>query len=173
MQKRLLLRGAVLGLLVLVLAVWSTAQLSGAYTIDPAGSGAKNYKTFAAAATALGADLAIDWWTIDGGGATFTAGGEFELSGTIGQPDAGPGSAGMSGGPYSLKGGFWVTPPCWCLADLNGDGLRDGDDIQGLLDCLLGSGFRCPCADVDANGILEIADVTVFVAGLLAGDACP
>ena len=44
----------------------------------------------------------IDWFTIDGGGGTST-GGVFAISGTIGQPDAGV----MSGGQYSLNGGFW------------------------------------------------------------------
>jgi hypothetical protein len=38
---------------VLTLAAWSAAQLSGAYTIDPNGSGSKNYKTFALATAAL------------------------------------------------------------------------------------------------------------------------
>src|SRR5947208_12407277 len=44
----------------------------------------------------------IDWFTIDGGGGTST-GGVYSVSGTIGQPDAGA----MSGGNYSLTGGFW------------------------------------------------------------------
>ena len=44
----------------------------------------------------------IDWSTVDGGGGTST-GGVFTVSGTIGQPDAGA----MSGGDYSLTGGFW------------------------------------------------------------------
>ena len=35
----------------------AVAQLSGTYTIDPAGSGARNYKTFAAATTALQAGI--------------------------------------------------------------------------------------------------------------------
>ena len=47
-------------------------------------------------------NFAINWFTIDGGGGTST-GGVFSVSGTIGQPDAGP----MSGGVYSLVGGFW------------------------------------------------------------------
>jgi hypothetical protein len=46
--------------------------------------------------------FSIDWHTIDGGGGTST-GGVFAVSGTIGQPDAGV----MSGGSYSLAGGFW------------------------------------------------------------------
>ncbi len=44
----------------------------------------------------------IDWFTIDGGGGTST-GGVYSVSGTIGQPDAGR----MSGGSYSVDGGFW------------------------------------------------------------------
>src|SRR2546427_1362679 len=45
----------------------------------------------------------IDWFTIDGGGGTST-GGVYQVSGTIGQPDAG---RTMSGGNYSVDGGFW------------------------------------------------------------------
>jgi hypothetical protein len=48
-----------------------------------------------------GYDLA--WWTVDGGGETFSTGGSYTLGGTIGQPDAGV----MSGGTYTLGGGFW------------------------------------------------------------------
>jgi len=45
----------------------------------------------------------IDWFTIDGGGGTST-GGVYQVSGTVGQPDAGPT---MNGGNYSIAGGFW------------------------------------------------------------------
>jgi hypothetical protein len=45
----------------------------------------------------------IDWFTIDGGGGVST-GGVYQVSGTIGQPDAG---AAMTGGNYSVSGGFW------------------------------------------------------------------
>lgn len=44
----------------------------------------------------------MDWSTIDGGGATST-GGQYAVSGTIGQPDAGT----TAGGSYVLEGGFW------------------------------------------------------------------
>ena len=47
-------------------------------------------------------NFAIDWFTIDGGGGTST-GGVYSISGTIGQPDAGPV---LTGGNYSLVGGF-------------------------------------------------------------------
>ena len=46
----------------------------------------------------------LDWWTVDGGGATSSAGGSYSLSGTIGQPDAGT----STGGTYTLSGGFWT-----------------------------------------------------------------
>jgi hypothetical protein len=48
------------------------------------------------------AQYAIDWFTIDGGGGV-SGGGNYSLSGTIGQPDAGA----MTGGGYTLEGGFW------------------------------------------------------------------
>ena len=66
-------------------------------------------KTFLGLACAVGLTTAvsaqsysIDWFTIDGGGGTST-GGVYSVSGTIGQPDAGK----MSGGNYSIEGGFW------------------------------------------------------------------
>ena len=55
---------------------------------------------------ALGAhaeNFTIDWSTVDGGGGTST-GGVYAVSGTIGQPDA---SGALSGGQYSVVGGFW------------------------------------------------------------------
>lgn len=55
------------------------------------------------AAVAQGFD--ISWYTIDGGGSTLCTGGAFQLAGTIGQPDAS--AASMTGGSFSLTGGFW------------------------------------------------------------------
>jgi len=45
----------------------------------------------------------IDWYKIAGGGGNST-GGTFQVSGTIGQPDA---SGPMTGGNCSVTGGFW------------------------------------------------------------------
>ena len=45
----------------------------------------------------------IDWYKIAGGGGTST-GSVYSVSGTVGQPDA---SGAMSGGNYSVTGGFW------------------------------------------------------------------
>jgi len=51
----------------------------------------------------LAQNYSIDWYKIAGGGGTST-GGTYQVSGTIGQPEAG---AAVSGGSYSLTGGFW------------------------------------------------------------------
>lgn len=48
----------------------------------------------------------IVWYTMDGGGTTFSAGGGYTLGSTIGQADAGV----ASGGSYTLYGGFWGSP---------------------------------------------------------------
>jgi len=45
----------------------------------------------------------IGWYKIAGGGGTSTNG-QYSVSGTIGQPDAG---MAMSGGSFSVSGGFW------------------------------------------------------------------
>jgi hypothetical protein len=47
--------------------------------------------------------FSIDWWTVDGGGGA-SSGGDFTLSGTAGQADAGA----LAGGGLSLQGGFWT-----------------------------------------------------------------
>src|SRR5207237_460684 len=83
----------------------------------------------------------------DGGGGTSTGGG-YSLSGTIGQPDASSFTSPMSGGNYSLVGGFW-QPTC-CPADLNGDGQVDGADIQVFIQCMH-DGSGCSCADFTGN----------------------
>lgn len=51
-------------------------------------------------------NFSLPWHTTDGGGGAST-GGAFALTGTIGQPEAG---APLSGGAFSLSGGFWALP---------------------------------------------------------------
>jgi uncharacterized repeat protein (TIGR01451 family) len=58
---------------------------------------------FAVPASAQTYDLS--WYTVDGGGATFSAGGAYSLGATIGQADA---SGALTGGSYSVVGGFWA-----------------------------------------------------------------
>lgn len=47
----------------------------------------------------------LPWFTFDGGGGR-SSGGNLEVVGTVGQADAGM----MSGGAFSLNGGFWQSP---------------------------------------------------------------
>ena len=49
-------------------------------------------------------NYSINWYKVAGGGG-ITTGGVYSLNGTIGQHDA---SAAMTGGGYSLTGGFWA-----------------------------------------------------------------
>jgi hypothetical protein len=58
---------------------------------------------FAILPAANAQSYSIDWYKIAGGGGTST-GGVYSVSGTIGQPDA---SGALSGGNYSVTGGFW------------------------------------------------------------------
>ena len=70
------------------------------------GAGALTYFCFLLSAfsfRASGQSYSIDWYKVAGGGGTST-GGVYSVSGTIGQPDA---SGAMTGGNYSLTGGFW------------------------------------------------------------------
>ena len=116
-----------------------------------------------------GDDFKVPWHTIDGGGIQNSAGGGFALSGTIGQPDAGPLAGPMTGGGFSLVGGFWpgIGSVCPLPGDMNGDGLRNGRDIQGFVKCLTGTG-SCFCGDTDASGAVNTADIATFVSLLLA-----
>lgn len=98
----------------------------------------------------------INRYTIDGGGVLFSTGGVFELSGTIGQPDAGA----MSGGEFTLTGGFWfpVVP-----GDGNGDGVVNLVDFATFEDCLMGPGGglaegQCASFDTDGNGTVDLHD---------------
>ena len=62
-------------------------------------------------ASTASSEYELSWYTIDGGGGR-SSGGDFTLTGTIGQPDA----AWSSGGQYELLGGFWPGGPL-CFVD--------------------------------------------------------
>ena len=122
----------------------------------------------ALAAPAL-ADLALHWYTVDGGGDFWSAGDAFELSGTIGQPDAGV--VVMTGGNLELAGGFWagIEPPCY--------GDLDDDSEIGLTDLaqLLGhygttSGATYDEGDLDGDGDVDLADLAELLG--LYGTSC-
>lgn len=69
--------------------------------------------TFALAQS--GGSYAITSSTIDGGGGT-SIGGQYALTGSIGQPDASPQV--LAGGQYQLVGGFWAGLAGQVLLDL-------------------------------------------------------
>lgn len=122
-----------------------------------------------AAAPAMG-QYDLSWFTIDAGGAMFTTGGDFELSGTIGQTDAG---VTMTGGDFELAGGFWmgVAGDEFCYADLDGDDDIDLTDLAQLLGNYgVTSGAVYEDGDLDADGDVDLADL----AGLLGvyGTTC-
>jgi len=122
----------------------------------------------AVAQTGGGYDLT--WSTIDGGGATFSSGGGYQLGGTMGQSDAGT----MGGGNYELSGGFWPAAMCSCPADMNFDRKKNGADVQEFVACyLLSSGVNCGCADMNRDGLLNTTDVSLFIPGLLTVGTCP
>lgn len=50
-----------------------------------------------------GGSYGLTWSTVNGGGYTFSVGGQYALGGTVGQSDAGL----MTAGDFALGGGFW------------------------------------------------------------------
>lgn len=105
--------------------------------------------------TAPGAEFDLSWHSIDGGSVMRSVGGAFELSGTIGQPDAGR----MSGGAFQLTGGFWFE---LAPSDCNEDGAVNLLDHSTFTDCLAGpndgSLTGCECFDVDLSGAVDLRD---------------
>jgi len=113
------------------------------------------------AALAMADDFEISRSTVDAGGVMLGAGGEFELSGTIGQPDASV----MTGGEFTLIGGFWFAEPC---GDCNSSGGVDLLDYGDLEPCLMGPNVStaegCSCFDMDHSGAVDLLDFAVLQA---------
>lgn len=139
----------------------------------------------------------VDWFTVDGGGGAST-GGNLELSGTIGQPDASAAGA-MTGGGLTLTGGFWgvTLPSCsnFAPADFNQDCFVDEQDVSIFQACATGpmvvydpqdlpaactlapDGTGHIAADFNADGAVDQRDFSVFQrcysgSGVVANPAC-
>ena len=108
------------------------------------------------------AQYAIDWWTVDGGGAMNASGGAFTLSATAGQADAG--TVGTPAG-FQILGGFWaVENVASCPADFNGDGFLDFFDYDDYVSCF--ETGVCPpgkTADFNGDGFADFFDYDDFV----------
>jgi len=113
-------------------------------------------------APAVCADYSIVWHTIDGGGGT-SSGGTYQLTGTIGQPDAGY----HGGGGYELLGGFWTGGPL-CIVNLE----DFAHFAAGWLDspCDAGNNW-CGGADMNHLDDVTVEDLTLLAAEWL--NICP
>jgi hypothetical protein len=103
------------------------------------------------------------WNTIDGGGGMGSAGGIYDLSGTIGQPDA---DGALTGGIYEMTGGFWIaTKPATCAGDCNCDGNINLVDINAFVNALQFPLTACSFenCDMDGSGRIDFVDINVFV----------
>ena len=109
----------------------------------------------------------LTWFTVDGGGGT-SSGGDFVLSGTIGQPDAGD----LAGGGFTLRGGFWqpVAAGCGdCPTDANGDSETGPFDLATLL-AAWGPVEPGNCLDANGDGAIGPFDLATLLA---AWGECP
>ena len=119
------------------------------------------------ASTVVAGDPTVERRTVDGGGVMFSIGGDFELSGTIGQPDAGA----LITDPYELTGGFWFpVAPGDCNID-GGVNLLDFGDFEL---CLLGPEvgpleIACVCLDLDRDEDIDLSDIALFQQGFSGG----
>src|SRR5262245_4725388 len=130
----------------------------------------------AALARNFGSDsFDLSWNTIDGGGGA-CSGGAFELSSTIGQPDAQIPPV-MSGGSFELVGGLWpgIAPAAeTCQADIqpvpNGDGLVNVDDLLFVIShwgaCPIPPA-PCPAdiAPQGGDGVVNVDDLLTVING--------
>jgi hypothetical protein len=119
----------------------------------------------AVAALAVGAGarpLDITWWTVDGGGAITSTGGQFSLGGTIGQADAGV----MSGGTFTLQGGFWAGAGFTCACDWNHNGVLNSQDFFDYLNDFFGDSAN---ADYNADGVTNSQDFFDFLVCFFGG----
>jgi hypothetical protein len=95
-----------------------------------------------------GGPYELTWTTIDGGGGTGT-GGQYTLTGTLGQPD----TAYLEGGGYTLIGGFW-SGELICFVNFR--------QFATFAENWLQTGSGLP-ADLYTDNIVDYLDLDVFV----------
>ena len=113
-----------------------------------------------AAGAVVAQEFEMTRWTVDGGGAMRSTGGDFELSGTIGQHDA----RAMTGGEFELTGGFWFP---LAPSDCNEDGGVNLMDHSAFESCLADAGpdtatpAGCECFDVNRSDTVDLRDFAI------------
>lgn len=108
------------------------------------------------------ADYRIVWSTIDGGGGT-SSGGTYQLTGTIGQPDA----AYLVGGQHELLGGFWTGGPL-CIVHMEDFAQFASFWMDGPCDA---SNNWCGGADLNTSESVNSDDFALFFEAWLS--ICP
>jgi len=118
-----------------------------------------------AAASSRGPTYDIARSSIDGGGG-LSSGGEFDLRGVIGQPEAGPT---LTGGTFALTGGVIAAPTMQaCPADIIGDGVVNVTDLLNLLAAWGPNPGHA--ADINGDGSVNVTDLLALLA---AWGMCP
>jgi hypothetical protein len=115
----------------------------------------------AAGANLNGQNYAIDWHKIAGGGGTST-GGVYSVGGTIGQHDA---SSTMSGGGYSLTGGFWSA-----LAVVQTAGLPTLSIRHAAPDVVVVSWPNTAACTVQTSSDVSAANWTAYTGAVITGN---
>jgi hypothetical protein len=114
-------------------------------------------------ASAASAQYTIKSSVIAGGGGQNATGGQYTLSGTIGQAAA-FGAPFATGGGYSHAAGFWWTVGN-CPADFNSDGFVDDLDFQIFTvayDALVIPPAN-PVCDINGDNFVDDNDFQIFV----------
>ena len=114
-------------------------------------------------------EYTIDWFVIGAGGGVSTAD-AYTLRGVIGQPLA---HAPISGGQYTITGGFLAQAPAPpvapCPGDANGDGVVNFADLNAVLGAFGQTGSGIP-GDVNADGVVNFADLNLVLGAF--GSSC-
>ena len=110
----------------------------------------------------VSADYTIDWYSINGGGG-LSRGGPYQITGTIGQSDAGY----LDGGPYEMLGGYWTGGPL-CIVNLEHFALFASHWLESP--CGTDDNW-CGGADLDKQGDVNVIDLEILASHWL--DTCP
>lgn len=117
----------------------------------------------------VGTGYELSRYTVDDGGVIFATSddGRYELSGTIGQPDAGGPITGPPESGYELTGGFWFA---LAPGDCNSDAGVNLFDHRDFAACMAGPDAgplspQCRCFDLDGSGRVDLADFARLASG--------